>query len=45
MDDVYKKLLTEIGEDVNRDGLKKTPDRAAKAFKYLTKGYKDGNAR
>ncbi len=39
MEELYKKLLEEIGEDVNREGLKSTPKRAAKAFKYLTKGY------
>ena len=30
--EVYKKLLIEIGENVTRDGLIKTPERAAKAF-------------
>ena len=39
MEEIYKNLLIEIGEDVNRDGLKSTPKRAAKALKYLTKGY------
>lgn len=41
MDKYYTELLKSIGEDVNREGLKKTPARAAKAFEYLTKGYKD----
>lgn len=41
MEKYYKDLLKYIGEDVNREGLKKTPLRAAKAFEYLTKGYKD----
>ena len=41
MDQYYKDLLKYIGEDVNREGLKETPKRAAKAFEYLTKGYKD----
>ena len=35
----YEGLLREIGEDVERDGLQKTPMRAAKAFEYLTHGY------
>ena len=35
----YRNLLKNIGEDVNREGLRATPTRAAEAFKYLTKGY------
>lgn len=35
----YATILTEIGEDLNRAGLKDTPQRAAKAFQYLTSGY------
>ncbi len=41
MEELYKKLLEEVGEDINRDGLKSTPQRAAKAFKFLTKGYQE----
>lgn len=41
MENFYKSLLKEIGEDTDREGLKETPKRAAKAFQYLTKGYKD----
>ena len=41
MEDFYKSLLKHIGEDLNREGLKNTPHRAAKAFEYLTQGYKD----
>ena len=41
MEELYRKLLLEIGEDVNREGLLKTPQRAAKSFEYLTKGYKE----
>lgn len=39
MDELYKKLIEDIGEDPQRDGLKKTPERAAKAFQFLTAGY------
>jgi len=36
---VYKQVLADIGEDVNREGLEKTPERVAKALQYLTHGY------
>ncbi len=39
MEDSYRKLLESIGEDVNREGLIKTPHRAAEAMKFLTNGY------
>lgn len=41
MHELYKKLLKEIGEDVDREGLEETPLRAAKAMRYLTKGYNE----
>jgi GTP cyclohydrolase I len=37
--DLYENLIANAGEDTNRDGLLKTPERAAKAFKFLTQGY------
>ena len=39
MRDEYLKIIQSTGEDVNRPGLLDTPDRAAKAFEYLTSGY------
>lgn len=37
--EVYKELLELMGEDTDRDGLKDTPTRAAKAMAFLTRGY------
>ena len=35
----YKEIIKELGEDVDREGMQKTPERVAKAMQYLTKGY------
>jgi len=37
--DLVKTLLTEIGEDPEREGLLSTPIRVAKAYEFLTQGY------
>lgn len=37
--DKYKSIIENVGEDVNREGLIKTPERAAKAMHFLTHGY------
>lgn len=37
--DLYKRLIASTGEDVDRDGLLKSPERASKAFAFLTQGY------
>jgi GTP cyclohydrolase IA len=35
----YKEILADLGENPNREGLEKTPERVAKALQFLTKGY------
>jgi len=35
----YEQMLLSAGEDPSREGLVKTPERAAKAFQFLTHGY------
>ena len=39
MDALIRQLLTELGEEPDREGLQKTPERVAKALKFLTSGY------
>lgn len=37
---LYSEILDELGVDRARDGLRNTPERAARALEYLTKGYR-----
>ena len=41
MQGLFKQILKDLGEDVDREGLRDTPERAASALRYLTKGYQD----
>lgn len=39
LEKLIQKLLIEIGEDPNREGLERTPVRVSKAWQYFSKGY------
>src|SRR4051812_44538773 len=39
MQDAIRQLLTDFGEDPDREGLRDTPKRVEKAYKFLTSGY------
>lgn len=39
MEEMYRKIIENIGEDPKREGLVKTPLRAAKAMEFMTQGY------
>jgi GTP cyclohydrolase I len=41
MEHLIEKLLKNIGEDPQREGLLRTPHRVAKAYEFLTKGYRE----
>ena len=37
--DNYRTIIENLGEDIYREGLEKTPERVAKAMQFLTHGY------
>src|SRR6187399_680441 len=39
MQDLIRQLIEQLGEDPNREGLVKTPQRVEKALRFLTSGY------
>jgi GTP cyclohydrolase I len=39
MEKAFAHIIESVGEDLSRAGLEKTPERAAKAFVFLTRGY------
>ena len=39
LDKLYRQILERIGEDTQREGLIKTPHRAAEAIEFMTQGY------
>lgn len=40
MEDHFRAIIEELGEDVHREGLQRTPARAAEALRFLTQGYR-----
>jgi GTP cyclohydrolase I len=41
LSDLLREFLVRLGEDPQRDGLQRTPERMERAFQYLTKGYRE----
>ena len=40
-EELVREMLVRLGEDADREGLVRTPDRVHRAFEYLTRGYKE----
>jgi len=40
MSELVRSLLVHLGEDLSREGLQRTPERVAKALRFLTSGYR-----
>jgi GTP cyclohydrolase IA len=38
--DLVRRMIVQLGEDPNREGLRRTPERFEKALRYLTSGYR-----
>jgi GTP cyclohydrolase I len=41
MEKLIRQMLVKLGEDPDREGLEKTPHRVARAYEFLTKGYRE----
>ncbi|MGB5472631.1 MAG: GTP cyclohydrolase I FolE [Gammaproteobacteria bacterium] len=39
LENFYEEIIKGVGEDPGREGLLKTPERAARAMEYITRGY------
>ena len=39
-EDLVREMLARLGEDPDREGLRKTPERVANAMKWMTRGYR-----
>jgi len=40
-EDLVREMLVRLGEDTDREGLVRTPERVQKAYQFLTRGYKE----
>ncbi len=43
--DLVRQMIVQLGEDPNREGLRRTPERFEKALRYLTSGYRQDPAK
>ena len=43
--DLVREMLVRLGEDPEREGLQRTPERVQRAYEFLTKGYKEDAAK
>lgn len=44
MQDMYREILFRLGENPDRDGLQRTPERVERAMRFLTKGHAEDPA-